>query len=60
LKVKKKKGISFLYTCGMRDGIIPLGVAITYFSVSATLASTLMRVVMPFIVAGVYYVISRF
>ena len=36
----------------MHDGIFPLGVAIAYFSVSATLVSTLMRVVMPFIVAG--------
>ena len=58
-KAPKKYSIPFLYSSSMRDGIIPLSVAITYFSSSSTIASTLLLIVMPFLVAGVYYILRR-
>ncbi len=58
-KVPKKDSIAFLYSSSMRDGIIPLSVAITYFSSNATVASTLLLIVMPFLVVGVYYMVRR-
>ncbi|WP_176720294.1 MULTISPECIES: hypothetical protein [Methanobacterium] len=36
----------------MRDGIIPLSVAVTYFSSSSTIASTVLLILMPFLVTG--------
>jgi len=56
-KVEKKDSIAFLYSSSMRDGIIPLSVAITYFSSNATVASTILLIVMPFLVVGVYYMV---
>lgn len=53
-KTPKKESIPFLYSSSMRDGIIPLSVAITYFSSSSTIASTVLLIVMPFLVTGVY------
>jgi len=44
----------------MRDGIIPLSVAITYFSSASTIASTILLIVMPFLVVGVYYMVHRY
>ena len=58
-KTPKKDSISFLYSSSMRDGIIPLSVAITYFSSSSTIASTVLLIVMPFLVTGVYYILRR-
>lgn len=58
-KVQKKDSISFLYSSSMRDGIIPLSVGITYFSSNSTVASTVLLIVMPFLVAGVYYILRR-
>ncbi len=55
----KKDNIPFLYSSSMRDGIIPLSVAITYFSSSSTMASTVLLIVMPFLVTGVYYILRR-
>ncbi|HMK53671.1 MAG TPA: hypothetical protein VK444_02730 [Methanobacteriaceae archaeon] len=60
---KFKKVISMdkpalIYTSGMRDGIIPLSVALLYFSTYATLPATLLLIIMPFLVVGVYYVIK--
>ena len=55
----KKDSIPFLYSSSMRDGIIPLSVAITYFSSSSTIASTVLLIVMPFLVTGVYYILRR-
>ena len=55
----KKDSIAFLYSSSMRDGIIPLSVAITYFSSNATIASTILLIVMPFLVVGVYYMVRR-
>ncbi len=59
LKVKKKDSIAFLYSSSMRDGIIPLSVAITYFSANATVASTILLIIMPFLVVGVYYMVRK-
>jgi len=58
-KTPKKESIPFLYSSSMRDGIIPLSVAITYFSSSSTIASTVLLIVMPFLVTGVYYILRR-
>jgi len=58
LKVQKKYMIAFLYTGSMRDGIIPLSVAITFFSTFSTLASTLLLIIMPFMVVAVYQFIK--
>jgi BASS family bile acid:Na+ symporter len=58
-KVSKKDSIAFLFSSSMRDGIIPLSVAITYFSPASTLAATILLIVMPFLVVGVYYMVSR-
>ena len=58
-KAPKKDNIPLLYSSSMRDGIIPLSVAITYFSSSSTIASTVLLIVMPFLVAGVYYILRR-
>ncbi len=58
-KVQKKDSIAFLYSSSMRDGIIPLSVAITYFSSNATVASTILLIVMPFLVVGIYYLVRR-
>ena len=58
-KTSKKNSIPFLYSSSMRDGIIPLSVAITYFSSSSTIAATVLLIVMPFLVTGVYYILRR-
>jgi BASS family bile acid:Na+ symporter len=57
--VSKEEGIGFLYTSAMRDGIIPLSVAITYFNSFSTIPSTILLIVMPFMVVGVYYLTRR-
>lgn len=59
LKVQKKDSIAFSYTSSMRDGIIPLSVAITYFSSFSTLASTILLIIMPFLVVVVYYILQH-
>ncbi|MBM4241171.1 MAG: hypothetical protein FJ150_05870 [Euryarchaeota archaeon] len=59
LKVQKKDKIAFLYTSSMRDGIIPLSVAITYFSSESTLTSTILLIIMPFLVVTVYYILQK-
>lgn len=59
LGVQKNESIAFLYTSSMRDGIIPLSVAITYFSSFSTLAATILLIVMPFLVVGVYYIVRK-
>lgn len=59
LKTEKKDRIAFLYTSSMRDGIIPLSVAITYFSTYSTLASTILLIIMPFLVVSVYYMVRN-
>ena len=58
-KTHKKDSIPFLYSSSMRDGIIPLSVAITYFSSNSTIASTVLLIIMPFLVTGVYYILRR-
>ncbi len=58
-KTPKRDSIPLLYSSSMRDGIIPLSVAITYFSSSSTIASTVLLIVMPFLVTGVYYILRR-
>ncbi|MEL7671287.1 hypothetical protein [Methanobacterium sp.] len=58
-KTSKKDSIPFLYSSSMRDGITPLSVAITYFSSSSTIASTVLLIVMPFLVTGVYYILRK-
>lgn len=55
----KKEGIGFLYTSSMRDGIVPLSVAITYFGSYSTVPATILLIVMPFMVVGVYYLIRN-
>jgi len=59
LGVKKEHIASFLYSSAMRDGIIPLSVALTYFSYFSTLASTMLLIIMPFVVAVVYQIIKN-
>lgn len=59
LRNRKKDRIAFLYTSSMRDGIIPLSVAITYFSTYSTLASTVLLIIMPFLVVSVYYAVRN-
>jgi BASS family bile acid:Na+ symporter len=54
-----KEGIGFLYTSSMRDGIIPLSVAIIYFNSYATIPSTILLIIMPFMVVGVYYLLRK-
>lgn len=56
-RAKRNEGIGFLYTSSMRDGIIPLSVAITYFSSFSTIPATILLIIMPFMVLGVYYLI---
>jgi len=56
-RVKRENGIGFVFTSSMRDGIIPLSVAITYFSSYSTIPATILLIVMPFMVVGVYYLI---
>ncbi|MEN4018741.1 MAG: hypothetical protein PQ963_10555 [Methanobacterium sp.] len=56
---QKDYGIGFLYTSSMRDGIIPLSVGITYFSSYSTIPATVLLIVMPFMVVGVYYMIRK-
>lgn len=58
-KTKNKDGIGFLYTSSMRDGIIPLSVAITYFNSYSTLPATILLIIMPFMVVGVYYLVRK-
>ena len=58
-KTKNKEGKGFLYTSSMRDGIIPLSVAIAYFSSYSTMPATILLIVMPFMVVGVYYIVRR-
>jgi BASS family bile acid:Na+ symporter len=57
--VSKEEGIGFLYTSSMRDGIIPLSVAIIYFNSYATIPSTILLIIMPFMVVGVYYLLRK-
>lgn len=52
-------GVGFLYTSSMRDGIIPLSVGITYFSSYSTIPATVLLIVMPFMVVGVYYLVRK-
>lgn len=58
-KTNNKDGIGFLYTSSMRDGIIPLSVAITYFNSYSTLPATILLIIMPFMVVGVYYLVRK-
>jgi BASS family bile acid:Na+ symporter len=58
-KTKNKDGIGFLYISSMRDGIIPLSIAITYFSSYSTMPATILLIVMPFMVVGVYYLVRK-
>lgn len=60
LKVKKKEVPAFLYTSSMRDGIVPLSVSITYFSYFSTLASTILLIIMPFVLAIVYQLLKKY
>ena len=57
--VKKEHAIGFLYTSSMRDGIIPLSVGITYFNSYSTIPATILLIIMPFMVVGVYYLVRR-
>jgi BASS family bile acid:Na+ symporter len=59
LGVQKEYGTGFLYTSSMRDGIIPLSVGITYFNSYATMPATILLIVMPFMVVGVYYLVRK-
>ena len=56
-KSKENNNKSYIYVTGMRDGIVPLSVALLYFTANATLASTLLLIIMPFIVVSAYYLI---
>ncbi len=56
-EIKQRAG--FLFTSSMRDGIIPLSVAITYFGSYSTMPSTILLIIMPFMVVGVYYLIRK-
>jgi|GEM_PF-1600859 len=58
LKVKKDNSKAFLYTSCMRDGIIPLSVSITYFPYLSSIPSTILLIIMPFIVSIVYQIIK--
>ena len=58
-KTKNNNRKSYVYVTGMRDGIVPLSVALLYFNSNATLASTLLLIIMPFIVVGAYYLIRE-
>jgi BASS family bile acid:Na+ symporter len=58
-KVKKEYALGFLYTSSMRDGIIPLSVGITYFNSYSTIPATILLIIMPFMVVGVYYLVRR-
>ena len=59
LKVKNEYKKAFLYTSSMRDGIIPLTVALSYFTYSSTIPSTVLLIIMPFIVAIVYQILKK-
>jgi len=50
--------IASIYTAGMRDGVIPVGVALTYFSSAAALPATILLVVMPVFTGIVYYLVG--
>jgi len=58
-KIKENNNKSYIYVTGMRDGIVPLSVALLYFNSNATLASTLLLIIMPFIVVCAYYLIRN-
>lgn len=58
LKVKKDNNKAFLYTSCMRDGIIPLSVSTTYFSYLSSIPSTILLIIMPFIVSIVYQILK--
>ena len=50
--------VASIYTSGMRDGMIPVGVALTYFSSAAALPATLLLVMMPVFTGIVYYLVG--
>jgi len=50
--------VASIYTSGMRDGVIPVGVALTYFSSAAALPATILLVVMPVFTGIVYYLVG--
>lgn len=56
-KTEENNNKSYIYVTGMRDGIVPLSVALLYFTSNATLASTLLLIIMPFVVVCAYYLI---
>lgn len=51
--------VAYVYTSGMRDGVIPLGVALKYFLPSTALPVTVLLVIMPVFTGIFYYVVSR-
>ncbi|WP_321211763.1 hypothetical protein [Methanothermobacter sp. DP] len=56
-RLRGDDGAAYVYTAGMRDGVIPVGVALTYFSPAVALPATILLVVMPVFTGIVYYLV---